>query len=57
MYGKAIDKIILWLEKLKLLQKSKKIRRDAFRFVDLLLQSRSLKTWDDYNITAAAQLN
>jgi dipeptidyl-peptidase-3 len=49
MYGKAIDKIIYWLEKAKGVAENKK-QGDALGLLIDFYKTGSLKTWDDYNI-------
>ena len=49
MYGKAIDKIIYWLEKAKTVAENKK-QADALGLLISYYKTGSLKTWDDYNI-------
>lgn len=49
MYGKAIDKIIYWLEKAKGVAENKK-QGDAMQLLIDFYKTGSLKTWDDYNI-------
>jgi dipeptidyl-peptidase-3 len=49
MYGKAIDKVIYWLEKAKEVAENKK-QGDAMQLLIEFYKTGSLKTWDDYNI-------
>jgi dipeptidyl-peptidase-3 len=49
MYGKAIDKIIYWLEKAKSVAENKN-QGDALGLLISYYKTGSLKTWDDYNI-------
>ena len=49
MYGVAIDKIIYWLEKAKIVAENKK-QADALGLLISYYKTGSLKTWDDYNI-------
>ena len=49
MYGKAIDKIIFWLEKAKGVAENK-AQGDALGLLIDFYKTGSLKTWDDYNI-------
>jgi dipeptidyl-peptidase-3 len=49
MYGKAIDKIIYWLEKAKSVAENKS-QGDALGLLISYYKTGSLKTWDAYNI-------
>ena len=49
MYGLAIDKIIYWLEKAKIVAENKK-QADALGLLISYYKTGILKTWDDYNI-------
>ena len=49
MYGVAIDKIIYWLEKAKIVAENKK-QAAALGLLISYYKTGSLKTWDDYNI-------
>jgi dipeptidyl-peptidase-3 len=49
MYGKAIDKIIYWLEKAKSVAENKS-QGDALGLLISYYKTGSLKTWDEYNI-------
>lgn len=49
MYGKAIDKIIYWLEKAQSVAENKN-QGDALGLLISYYKTGSLKTWDDYNI-------
>lgn len=49
MYGTAIDKVIYWLEKAKIVGENKK-QADALGLLISYYKTGSLKTWDDYNI-------
>jgi dipeptidyl-peptidase-3 len=49
LYGKAIDKIIYWLEKAKSVAENQK-QGDALGLLIEFYKTGNLKTWDDYNI-------
>lgn len=49
MYGAAIDKIVFWLEKAKVVAENKK-QADALALLIDYYKTGDLKTWDDYNI-------
>lgn len=49
MYGPAIDKVIYWLEKAKMVAENKK-QGDALGLLIQYYKTGDLKTWDDYNI-------
>jgi dipeptidyl-peptidase-3 len=50
MYGAAIDKIVYWLEKAKIVAENKK-QADALGLLISYYKTGSLKTWDEYNIS------
>lgn len=49
MYGAAIDKVIYWLEKAKVVAENK-AQGDALGLLIQYYKTGDLKTWDDYNI-------
>jgi dipeptidyl-peptidase III len=52
LYGPAIDKIILWLEKAKAVAETKMQEREIGLLIDYY-RTGNLKTWDDYNVVWA----
>jgi dipeptidyl-peptidase-3 len=53
LYGPAIDKIIMWLEKARAAALSEKQRNELGQLIDYY-KTGDLKTWDNYNVIWAA---